>query len=127
MTRPAPWLACAATIAVPRARFPWLPRTAYAVIVAGGGLAPAYRDGETLIVDPLRLPRDGDVVVIWPPRRLPPTSHPTSGHAPLLPGTMAEAPAISAQKSGQKGRLRDGRGVWFALLETGALPIELHS
>ena len=51
----------------PKERFPGLSASAYAVVADGHGMAPIYEDGDIVVIDPARVPKPGDAVVLWKP------------------------------------------------------------
>jgi Peptidase S24-like len=52
-------------VTFPKERFPGLSLSAYAVVAEGHGMAPIYDDGDIVVIDPARVPRPGDAVVLW--------------------------------------------------------------
>jgi hypothetical protein len=54
-------------VTFPKERFPGLSLSAYAVVADGHGMAPIYEDGDIVVIDPARVPKPGDAVVLWNP------------------------------------------------------------
>lgn len=46
-------------------RFPGLGPRSYGLVVDGDGLAPRFRSGDVVVVDPDRIPKEGDQVVLY--------------------------------------------------------------
>lgn len=65
----APLARAAGTITIPRDRFPGLSPRAYCLVVDGDGLRPRFCSGDVLVIDPDRIPKEGDHVVVWDSRR----------------------------------------------------------
>jgi SOS-response transcriptional repressor LexA len=55
----------AAKVAIPRERFPGLSQRAYCLVVGGDSLRPRFASGDVLVIDPDRIPKPGDFVVLY--------------------------------------------------------------
>ena len=55
----------ATQVAVEKSRFPGLGPRAYCLLVDGDGLRPKFTKGDVVVVDPDRIPKPGDFVVLY--------------------------------------------------------------
>jgi phage repressor protein C with HTH and peptisase S24 domain len=77
----APMARQAGKVPIPRDRFPGLGPRAYALTVEGDSLSPRFVSGDVLVIDPDRIPKPGDMLVVVDTGRI-------ADYAEAVPGVL---------------------------------------